>query len=235
VTEVDWLTAPEPHPIFLQTTPYFSERKARLFAVACCRRIWSLLIDDRSRRAVEVAEVFADDPRLAQELTVAYYAANVALLATDPLEECYHAAASLANAVAYASARHGCESTRLAATAVADTVADARIDLVAYKTARAEELAAQAVLLRDIFGNPFQPPLIADPSWLTTSVVALAQAAYEHRQLPGGELDPARLAVLCDALLDAGCPAEHELLLHLRGPGVHVRGCHAVNIILDRQ
>jgi hypothetical protein len=50
-------------------------------------------------------------------------------------------------------------------------------------------------------------------------VVALTQTADEERELPSGHLDPARLAVLCDALLDAGCPAEHQLLLNLRAPG----------------
>jgi len=42
-------------------------------------------------------------------------------------------------------------------------------------------------------------------AWLTPDAVALALAAYEERQLPSGHLDPQRLAVLADALEDAGC------------------------------
>jgi hypothetical protein len=64
-------------------------------------------------------------------------------------------------------------------------------------------------------------------------VVALAQAAYEQRELPAGTLDMARLAVLADALEDAGC-TDADLLSHLRGPGPHVRGCWAVDLILGK-
>lgn len=49
----------------------------------------------------------------------------------------------------------------------------------------------------------------------------------------GGRLDPVRLGVLSDALLDDGCNDE-GLLGHLRSPGPHVRGCWALDLILGR-
>ncbi len=52
--------------------------------------------------------------------------------------------------------------------------------------------------------------------------------------LPEGTLEPSRLAVLADALEDAGC-GDAELLGHLRGPGPHVRGCCAVDLQLAKQ
>jgi hypothetical protein len=71
-------------------------------------------------------------------------------------------------------------------------------------------------------GVPFRPVTL-DRAWLAADVLSLAEAAYEQRTLPAGTLDPARLAVLADALEDAGC-ASADLLDHLRGEGPHVRG-----------
>jgi hypothetical protein len=71
------------------------------------------------------------------------------------------------------------------------------------------ESISQAGLLRDIVGNPFRP-IDLDPSflawraWNGRVVAHLAEAAYEARLTPGGQLDPARLAILADALEDAG-------------------------------
>jgi hypothetical protein len=64
-------------------------------------------------------------------------------------------------------------------------------------------------------------------------VVALAQAAYDHRTLPSG-LDRTTLAVLADALEEAGC-TDPDLLIHLRGPGPHVRGCWALDLLLGKE
>jgi hypothetical protein len=62
--------------------------------------------------------------------------------------------------------------------------------------------------------------------------VSLAEAAYEHRELPSGHLELARLAVLSDALEEAG--ATGEVLDHLRATGPHVRGCWALDLVLGR-
>jgi hypothetical protein len=96
-----------------------------------------------------------------------------------------------------------------------------------------ESILPQCQLLRCILGNPFRPATVS-PAWRTPQVVDLAQAAYEQRELPAGTLDLARLAVLADALEDAGCD-QADLLTHLRGPGPHVRGCWAVDLILGKQ
>jgi hypothetical protein len=48
--------------------------------------------------------------------------------------------------------------------------------------------------------------------------------------LPSGLLAGERLALLADALEEAGC-SEAAVLEHLRGPGPHVRGCWVVDLI----
>jgi hypothetical protein len=93
-----------------------------------------------------------------------------------------------------------------------------------------------AGLLYDLFGNPFRPTPAANSAWLAWNggtVPRLAAVAYEERDLPSGHLDAGRLAVLADALEDAGC-GEAELLGHLRGPGPHVRGCFALDVLLEK-
>jgi hypothetical protein len=95
----------------------------------------------------------------------------------------------------------------------------------------------RAALLRDIFGNPFRPLRLEDlpcpngtrfaPKHLWqdglclacgfpgSAALGVAHSAYDDRR-PDGTLDSAALAVLADALEEAGCD-EEALLMHLRG------------------
>jgi hypothetical protein len=90
-------------------------------------------------------------------------------------------------------------------------------------------------MLRDLFGNPFRPASL-DPDWLTWkdgTIPKMAQTIYEARELPSGHLDRDRLAILGDALEDAGC-SDPEILGHCQGPGPHVRGCWVVDLLLGK-
>ncbi len=92
------------------------------------------------------------------------------------------------------------------------------------------EEAAQATLLRCIFGNPFHPLPAIDPAlqaWNGGTVVKLAQAIYDDRAFD-------RLPILADALEEAGCDNK-AILDHYRGPGPHVRGCWVVDLILGKK
>ncbi len=82
-------------------------------------------------------------------------------------------------------------------------------------------------LLRDIFGNPFRP-VVVDPSWRTSDVLALADGMYESR-------DFSPMPILSDALQDAGCNSD-DILTHCRDAnGVHVRGCWVVDLVLGKE
>src|SRR4051812_22010942 len=58
--EKEWLTCNGPKKMFQFIKPRASKRKLRLLACGCCRHFWHLYTDKRSRRAVEVAERYAD-------------------------------------------------------------------------------------------------------------------------------------------------------------------------------
>jgi hypothetical protein len=97
--------------------------------------------------------------------------------------------------------------------------------------------AAVAAFVRDVFGNPFRPSPPLPPAvltWNDATVPRIAEGIYDQRQPPAGTLDTARLGTLADALLDAGCDDE-ALIGHCRSGEPHVRGCWAVDLILERQ
>ena len=59
MTEKKWLASEILHPMlqYLRDLDVASDRKFRLFAAACCRGAWRHLADDRSKQAVEAAEL----------------------------------------------------------------------------------------------------------------------------------------------------------------------------------
>jgi hypothetical protein len=231
LTEPEWFRSSQPEEMLSSLRGKASERKLRLFAVACCRRIWVELRDERSRRAVEVAEDFAegrcDERTLSQARSDAMTAHGVAQgvrigiprtsANLDALRVAY-AAAEAANAAQQAAATDAYQAT----AAVAGTAA---YGASGGESSRSEQ-AIEAALLRDIFGNPFHP-LTAHSSWLTLTVLGIARSIYEEQAFD-------RMPILADALEDAGCD-NADILNHCRQPGEHVRGCWAVDLLLGKE
>src|SRR5262245_50113038 len=199
------------------------DRKARLFACASARRVW-VRMDAKGRNAVDVAEQFADGLATTEELTSSH---DVGMNAwsqsgnTWPVMLISGMAVSLGEAFSAAlyTVKHAPEALIPPGTPN-------------RKVSKARERRTLHAYFTEVFGNPLRPVTI-DPAWLTPTVTSLATVAYEERSLPSGELDPARLAVLADALEEAGC-TDADLLGHLRGPGPHVRGCWALDAVLGR-
>jgi hypothetical protein len=232
VTESEWNTCTEPRAMlaFLHGR-CATERKLRLFAVACCRRVWPLLTDERSRNAVEVAERFADGWATEKERATAErdaFAVNASGYQGE-LEWFYD------------GYRPGRPTPQyLAGEAAVGSLCSRPEQAAAFASGRileatgGEERAAQAGLLRDIFGPlPFRAVPLS-PTWITTDVESLAQRASEDRELPSGNIKPENLGALASALQEAGC-TDAELLGHLVGAGRHVRGCHVVDAVLRRE
>jgi hypothetical protein len=250
MSEIEWAECTDPGLMMglLQRRGKPSERKCRLFACACVRRIWPLLPEQASGDAVEAAERFADGTTDIEQLVSALvglaWFPRLRSSAGAARMACWHAAfdglaASRLNPASgggpydWGMAAQAAGLAREAAIRQASSEAK-RSDRPVRRVMRAVRVAegqAQAGLLRDLIGNPLHH-VTAETSWLTPMVVALAQSAYDDRTLPSGYLDPTRLGVIADALEDAG--ADAGLLAHLRGPEFHVRGCHVVDLLLGR-
>ncbi len=226
-----------------------SSRKFRLYLCGGCRQLVHLFYSPESLAAVEVAERFVDGQADQQELQLAEGLAEVPKFGYD-LEEWFWGAHPDEDRMGvvfprlvelgalHESALHGgewrvneavkwrlCAAADLAEACAARNPAECRWD---WAMSRVEWPGRW--LVDCVFGDASRS-LHLSPSLRTPVVVALAQAAYEDRLPPQGHLAADRLAVLADALLDAGCDDE-GLLGHLRGEGPHVRGCWAVDLVL---
>jgi hypothetical protein len=62
MTEEEWRQCADPERMLDFLDGKVNDRRLRLFACACCRSIWDLIDTDLHRRAVELAERFADGP-----------------------------------------------------------------------------------------------------------------------------------------------------------------------------
>lgn len=213
MTEPEWLASTDPaamlrwlthwtHRDSTADTPYWphpvcTDRKLRLFACACCRQVWDKLTDPRSRRAVEVAERFADG-RVTNESRLAAERGVPSGISFDAADWLAHAACGLSS-----SSEAAWEMVRVPRPALIPP-------------------ATQAALLHDIFGNPWRPTAPENAcgtgeaadwyqvlAWHDGTVPRIAQYIYDERAWQD-------MPILHDALLDAGCDDE-EILNHCRG------------------
>ena len=232
MTEAEWQGGGDPQALLAYAAGKLSERKLRLFACSCVRRHWDQLRHDaRPRAAVEVSERFADGLATADELEAARQAAEVAALDAPFFSGPAYLAAGAAAQDSAEQAAHGVMLAchQMAVRAGAYEGVPGMDEQQAQKEAAAWEDRAQCAALRDVAGNLFRPvPL--DPAWLARAggaTLLLARLIYENNQF-------ADLPFLADALLDAAC-GDEALLAHCRTPGVHRRGCWAVDLLLRRE
>jgi hypothetical protein len=184
-----------------------SDRKLRLFACGCYRRLWATIPPEPSALDVlHACERYADGLAERNEMY---------LLRKQYPEE------RMLIAKAYDAAQ---VSATYCLNRIWDHIGGDNYHPNDYKL-YSEEKLAQPNLLRDITGNPIRR-ITLDPRWQTETVVALATGIYAERAFD-------RMPILADALEDAGC--DHaDILNHCRGDGPHVRGCWVVDLVLGK-
>ena len=258
MTEGQWFACNDPSLALHYLNTRISERKQRLFAVCCCRRIEELILRFKGAyRAVVLAERIADgEPASDEAKALSLRLPEQAFLWIDGYRQekenqtMWHAGRAAAGCLGGVVTERpfwsmpGPDLTDVHGTAVMAAGHWARRNDRApvpewiFQT----ETVAQAALMHCIFGNPFRPVAFS-PAWRTDTAVALARTMYESREFGA-------MPILADALQDAGCD-DNAILDHCRGrqegvPGepaggshvhraTHVRGCWVVDLVLGKE
>ena len=246
MTEAEWLACTDPQPMLEFLRRKASDRKVRLFAVACCRRVWSSLELEEFRDAVRKAESFADgivDPAemlQAHEKARAIFvklhgkdngpgAAVTASGFPSPPKSFFHRVADALDDPWWEDEfdkgdplAPALVTARHAARAAADLQAE---QCVLNAPATVAESRDQTALVHCHFGNPFRPrPVCA--VWLTREVKNLADGIYTERAFD-------RMPLLAEALEASGCTSA-DLIAHCRSGREHARGCWVVDLLLGK-
>jgi hypothetical protein len=231
MTEAEWLACDDPVLMLQQLRGKASDRRLRLFAVACCRRIREDGAEKSMHPAVVTSERFADGRVSARALKAARLRVGGV--------GAYSATASATSAVWAVTERAAADAARTTASHAADYRGHFAMEAGGHYwpagqnvfiAARETEARAQTALLRDLLGNSLRPAPVIDPAWLSWTggtVRKLAQAIYDGRAFD-------RLPVLADALEEAAC-ADEQILAHCRSGGEHVRGCWVIDLLLGKE
>jgi hypothetical protein len=221
-----------------------------LFAAACLRRAGELFQDKDCLDLAEVYEWHADHAQGPEEIRSALWAVRSKL--QNSADQISETARSLvmsnwtphdANGTgSFVSDLAWGVASKIAAVSLAETRAHADEEEqwlwgfcggppdAEWQGTRRQESNEQASLLREVVNNPFRPslgPTSSVKTWNDGTIPKIAQGIYSDRAF-------ARMPILHDALLDAGCNDE-ALLSHCRNPEGHVRGCWALDQILARE
>jgi hypothetical protein len=195
--------------------PRATNRKLRLFGCACCRRVWPLFTSRRSLEAVVAVEGVADRLPWGNNLPAAR-------------QEAWKAVQAFPQDLAARAAHLLTVSTQEGRPLLERVVEAARLCAEAAVAGGlafwGAERAAQAALVREVFGNPLRP---AAPAFVSVradpTVARVAQAIHEEGRFE-------EVPVLGDALEEAGC-ADPAILAHCRSDKGHVRGCWVLDLV----
>lgn len=262
MTEADWLSCPDPNILQFYEPPGATARKLRLLACACCQRGELLFTDPRSRRALQLAEQYADGhvsgeklDRAAEEAHAAQQEANPGFEGPPPRKARWYAAVAASGAsqrrypsrgvtVNQVDDGHGKEPDFDALAREHFRVAYGVMEVLGVLQAMSWAVAWHTTGVD-----------VEDPAWAAAEVAERAYQMDLLRHVIGNPFRPlpaplqlpstvVQLAValdggsacaeaLHDALLGAGHP---ELAEHFRDPNeCHPKGCFALDFILSRE
>src|SRR5262249_4592729 len=207
MTEAEWLTCADPAPMLEFLRDKASDRKLRLFAIACHRHASFVLSGEEAvDRVLETVEQYVEGKVTLEELQDIF----------DPGDLPPTGGSCR---LAYPPPFPIDITAQLAREAAADTAARA----TTYHAALQAKNAARAVesdFLRDIFGNPFRP-LPPRPE----AIAPLAEQIYV------GAWD--KMPLLGEWLQEHGYWSEGE---HCLDPNIkHVKGCWVVDWVTGRE
>ncbi len=211
MTEEEWLACEDSRTMLEFIRPRTSNRKLRLFAAACFRRLTRILSDPRQLQAIEALENNLEMTEVPRAIV------KIAHHALPPSEHSLSGNYAGQDDPFYVSMLLFRELVSSSIASHATVAADVLADPVG-------EQREQCRLLRCLFGPlPFHAVSI-DSDWRSPAIVDLARAIYQEKAF---ELLPA----LAEALEKAGCH-DTEVLNHCREPGPHARGCWVIDLLL---
>ncbi len=258
MTESEWLACRDPAPMLALLRNKASDRKLRLFACACCRRIWPFITDPGSQAIVEIAEQWADgfidEPRI---LALDYDRL------TDNCggpEEPFATAFMVAGHVGYnlISPLHGFPhgwGDFQCVQETADGAVQARMssyhspnDGIArhYQSEELIEAGQRRAIETENNRNALQEMeqsaqcdllrcIFGNPFAPVAADTAWRNGTIQElAQAIYDTRDFSGMPILADALEDAGC-TDAVLLAHCREPGEHVRGCWMLDLLLGKE
>lgn len=212
-----------------------SRRKLRPLAAAMCQTWWPLPIEGFIQRFLKFYQKIANDAELWKQVVeldmdpeqdIRGQESEINLMPDTPL-----GVQQMASYLAWQIADHIAKDTAgpMLKNGTPDELEDWGWGLgppdPLWQSTRKRVENDYPLLLREIIGNPFRAVSLP-VTWLTPKVVAMGQQIYDDRAFD-------RLPILGDALEEGGC-TNAEVLNHCRGPGPHVRGCWAVDLVLGK-
>ena len=258
MNEAEWLACDDPSPMLEFLRGKASERKSRLFAVACCHRIWQFITDPECRAMVELTEQAADgiiDEQRVLSLNYDWLTDNCG----GP-EEPFRMAFMVAGHVGYSllNSIHGFPDAIYDVFDDAIHTSEGTVQVLALSFSEPEDKLARYYDSKELFAVAQQRKAKAEAASCERELGERIGQSCLLRDIFGNPfrpvaIDPAwltlkmttraqaiyadrafeRMPELADALQATGCGQE-DILSHCRGPGPHVRGCWVLDVLLGK-